>query len=80
VLGGIAVDVVDLERAVAGRKVSGRIGIGAAVFPTAPIAAGGLDTAGCTDAALVGRAVAPTLVVRVGPIVSRAHRMDAVLR
>ena len=80
VLGRIAVEIVDLERAVASGKVASRIGVGSALGPVPTVTTGCLETAGRADAPFVRRPVAPALVSRGSAVVSLAHALNGHFR
>jgi|SRR5579872_2214718 len=78
-LGGVAVQVENLQRAAAVRKASGRIRVGTALTPVSPIAPRSLEAAGTADLPLIARSVAPALPRGLSCIVRRAHALNGEL-
>src|SRR5215469_15563866 len=80
VLRGIAIQVVDVERALARGKVTGRIGVGAASGPASAVAVGRFLTPGSANTFFVGRAVTPGFGRAIGLVVQCAHTVNRVFR
>ncbi|MCG7851243.1 MAG: hypothetical protein MIO92_01840 [Methanosarcinaceae archaeon] len=76
VLGGIAIEVIDHQRAAALGKKTGRKGVGSAIRPASPRASGGLGTGAGAYSFPVSVAIAPRLARAVLFIVRLPHEAD----
>lgn len=73
----VAVEIIDIERAMAGREVAGGVSVRPAEFPAAAGATRRLETAGRTNAALIFRPITPALGRLKSSIVCGAHAFDS---